>query len=100
MPGNDRRLLKRSTPERIVATPWSPSLAHSPIGRCANLALGELRRLARLVEPGLLPLHDACVSGQEAGALERHAQLGIRLDERACNSVAHRAGLAAGPAAV
>src|SRR5438034_8919390 len=96
MPGNDRRLVTPRTPQK----PLVPSLAQPPGGRCASLSLGELRRLARLVEPGLLALHDPCVSGQEAGPLERDAQLGIRLDQCPRDSMPHGPGLAAGTAAV
>ena len=60
----------------------------------------ELRRLAGLVEPGLLALDDACVAREEALALERHPQLGIGLDERTGDPVPHRAGLAGRAAAV
>src|SRR5262249_15602770 len=66
----------------------------------SGLALRELRRLASLVQAGLLPLDDASVSGQEALALERHAQVRIDLDERAGDAVPDGAGLSARPAAV
>ena len=65
-----------------------------------GLALRELRRLARLVQTGLLALDLACVAREEALALERDAQLRIRLDERAGDSVTHGAGLTREPAAV
>ena len=65
-----------------------------------GLALGELRRLARLVQAGLLALDLARVAREVALALERHAKLGVGLDERPGDAVAHRAGLAADAAAV
>src|SRR5262249_12348198 len=52
-----------------------------------QLALGELRSLAGLVQTGLLALHLSRVARQEALALERHAQLGVRLDEGARDAV-------------
>src|SRR5207247_11269661 len=66
----------------------------------ATLTLAELRRFAGLVETGLLALDDAGVARQEAGALERLAQVRIGLDERAGDPVADRAGLPARTAAV
>src|SRR5450830_127753 len=62
------------------------------------LALGELRRLACLVQAGFLALDDASIAGQVTGALERNTQLGIGLDQRAGDAVPERARLAA-PAA-
>ena len=66
--------------------------------RCA--ALRELRRLAGLVETGLLALDDARVAREEALALERDPQLRVGLDERAGDAVPHGSGLAARAAAV
>src|SRR5262245_31919172 len=66
----------------------------------ATLALAELRSLARLVQAGLLALDDAGVARQEALTLQRDAHLGIGLDERACDAVPDRAGLARLAAAV
>ena len=63
-------------------------------------ALGELRSLAGLVQAGLLALDLARVAREEALALERDAQLGIGLDERAGDAVPHRACLAGRPAAL
>ena len=63
-------------------------------------ALRELRRLARLVQAGLLALDLARVTREEALALERHAQLRVRLDERPGDSVADGARLAGETAAV
>src|SRR6266480_1605580 len=60
-----------------------------------HLSLAELGRLARLVQARLLALDDPSVSRQEAGALERDAQLGIRLDERTGDSVSNGACLSA-----
>src|SRR5258705_13788290 len=65
----------------------------------AKLALGELRRLARLVQAGLLALDDASVTREEALALERDAYLRIRLDERARDTVPDRSGLPRGATA-
>src|SRR5205823_3117059 len=63
-------------------------------------ALGKLRRFASLVEAGLLALDNPGVALEEAGALERLAQVRISLDERPGDPVAHRPGLAARAAAV
>src|SRR3954471_12557119 len=64
------------------------------------LALRELRRLARLVQAGLLALDLARVAREEALALERDAQLRVRLDQRAGDPVAHGDSLSRQPAAV
>src|ERR671937_2942560 len=90
----------RSTVRSLPTTPRTPSVPKylRAIAR-ATLALRELRRFASLVEPGLLPLHDACVAREEARALERHAELRIGLDERASDPVTDRAGLSARAAA-
>jgi hypothetical protein len=61
--------------------------------RAKLLALTELGRLARLVETGLLPLHDARVAGEETLALQRHTQARIGLDESAGDPVPDRARL-------
>src|ERR687887_792590 len=66
----------------------------------ASLALRKLGRLAGLVEAGLLPLDDPCVSRQEAGSLERLAEIRIGFDQRAGDAVADCSGLPARPAAV
>src|SRR5205085_10162807 len=63
-------------------------------------ALGKLGRFAGLVEAGLLALDDPGVALEEAGALERLAQVGIGLDERSGDPVARGPGLAARAAAV
>src|SRR5947209_5621813 len=68
--------------------------------RAGTLPLRELGRLARLVETGLLALHDAGIAREEAGALQRHAQLRIDFHECARDAVAHGAGLSTRPAAV
>src|ERR1700733_12191547 len=52
------------------------------------LALRELRRLARLVQAGLLALDPACVTGEEPLALEQRTEVGVDLDERARDPVA------------
>src|SRR3954454_25012310 len=65
-----------------------------------ELALAELGRLARLVQSGLLALDLTRIAREEALALERHPQLGIGLDECACDSVTNSAGLTGQPAPV
>src|ERR671931_1505935 len=65
-----------------------------------HLALRELRRATGLVQTRFLALDDARVTRQEAGALERHAQVRVGLDERACDAVADGACLACGTSAV
>src|SRR5437660_2066599 len=94
---------RRSTSSGVrnsPTTPRTPSVPKYFLAMGAALALAELRRLARLVQAGLLALHHARVAREEAGALQRHAKLGVDLDERAGDAVAHRAGLAGRPAAV
>src|ERR1700752_3940073 len=71
--------------------------ARRSLGR---LALAELRRLAGLVEAGLLALDLACVPRAEALALEGHAQFGVRLDESAGDPVPDRTRLPGQAAAV
>src|SRR5262249_30219471 len=51
------------------------------------LALGVLGALAGFVAPVLLAFDDAGVAGDEAGFLERGAQLGVGLQERAGDAV-------------
>src|SRR6266511_5765616 len=68
--------------------------------RAGTLPLRELRRLASLVQAGLLALDDACVAREEAGALQRDAELGIGVDEGARDAVPNGAGLPARPTAV
>src|SRR5205085_809220 len=86
-PGRERvRVLARPAPRRARTS--------------GGLALRELRRLARLVQPGLLALDLARVACEEALALQRHAQLRVRLDERAGDPVADGARLSGQPAAV
>src|SRR3712207_4908697 len=63
--------------------------------RAYRSALRVLRRLAGLLEPVLLALGDARVTGEEAGLLEGRTVLGVDLDERAGDRQAQRAGLAA-----
>src|SRR5438132_9339133 len=97
-----RRANVRREGSRAIRVPRNlrPTRAASNRPSTGGLALAELRSLARLVQPGLLALDDAGVARQEAGALERHAQVRIHLDERTSEPVTHRAGLAARPAAV
>src|SRR5262249_31725835 len=53
-----------------------------------------------LLQAGLLALDGAGVAGEETLALQRHPQLGICLDKRACDAVPRGAGLSARPAAM
>src|SRR6185295_10360768 len=74
-----------------------------PVGTevaAGQLALGELRRLARLVQPGLLALDDARVAREEACPLQRHTQLRVGLDEGTRDPVTDGARLAAWSAPV
>src|SRR4051794_715676 len=80
------------------ATPRMPSVPKSL--RLNELALGELRPLAGLLQAGLLALLDTRVAGQEAAALELATQVGVSVDERARDAVAQGAGLGADAAAV
>src|SRR5918997_1737960 len=69
-------------------------------GATSALALGELRPLAGLLEPGLLALLDARIAREEAAALELRAQVRVRVDECARDAVAQGAGLGGHAAAV
>src|SRR4051794_9998542 len=94
---------RRSTSSGVrnsPTTPRTPSVPKYLRGTRRDLPLAELRGLARLVQAGFLPLHDACIAGEEAGALQGHAELRVDLDERTGDPVAHRAGLARRAAAV
>ena len=85
----------RSTSSGVRSSPTIPRTPSVPkYLRAKGLALGELRRFAGLVEAGLLALDLARVAREEALALERDAQLGIGLDERAGDAVPDGAGLA------
>src|SRR4051794_38320470 len=90
----------RSTRSAVRSSPTTPRTPSVPKYCRAKLPLAELRRLARLVQPGLLALDDAGVAREKACTLERYAQLGIGLDERAGDAVANSARLAARPTAV
>src|SRR5215211_1665343 len=79
-------------------TPRTPSVPKNR--RNSRSALAELGRLARLVEAGLLALDLPGIAGQVALALQREAELGIGLDERARDTVADGSGLTGRPAAV
>src|SRR5690349_12480292 len=59
-----------------------------------RLALGELEPTARTRLAVLLALDGAAVAGEEAGLLQRRAELGVQVAERAGDAVADRAGLA------
>src|SRR3954470_11292006 len=92
---------RRSTSSAVRSSPTTPRTPSVPkYWRGIRLALAELRGLARLVQPGLLALDDACVARQEAGALERDAQFRVGLDERARDSVTDGACLPARTTAV
>src|SRR4051812_22015983 len=108
LPRRSTRSTVRNSPT-IPRTPSVPKYARTgrdpsprkPRCDCSRaLALRELRRLARLVQAGLLALDLTGVAREEALALERDAQLGIRLDECARDAVADCAGLAGQPTAV
>src|SRR5436189_721695 len=87
-------LPSRSTSSVVRSSPTTPRTPSVPkYKRTATLTLAELRRFAGLVETGLLALDDAGVARQEAGALERLAQVRIGHDEREGDLVADRAGL-------
>src|SRR5215213_1799137 len=93
----------RSTNSGVTSSPTTPRTPSVPKYRLATrgtLTLAELRGLAGLVEAGLLALDLAGVAGEEALPLERHAQLGVDLDERARDTVPDGSGLAARAAAV
>src|SRR3954454_8994693 len=77
---------------RTACEPWSAEAAAS--------ALGELRPLTRLLEPGLLALLDPGVAGEEAAALEVTAQVGLGVDQSPRDPVAQRARLSGDAAAV
>src|SRR5213593_1929370 len=87
---------------RRVAASVRPRNARSSTDKrySAALPLTELRRLARLVQARLLALDDTSVARQEAGPLERDAQLGIGLDERSGDAVTDGACLSTRAAAV
>src|SRR5699024_71627 len=75
------------------------------VSRCGALlragsALGVLRRLAGLLQTGLLALDDAVIAAQEACLLEGRA-VGLLVDlvQRAGHAEAHGTGLAGGAAA-
>ena len=59
-------------------TPRTPSVPKYLRATMSALALAELRRLARLVQAGLLALHDARVAREEASPLQRDPELGVR----------------------
>src|ERR1700680_2593671 len=62
-------------------------------------ALGELEGAASLLAAVFLALDHAGVAGKEAALLERAAQLGLEVGERARAAVAERTGLAGEAAA-
>src|SRR3954454_17471392 len=88
----------RSAVSSSPATPRTPSVPNSR--RAKASALGELRPLAGLLEPGLLALLDAGVAREEPAALELAAQVGVGLQQRTTDPVAQRAGLGGDAAAV
>src|SRR5262249_41021269 len=63
-------------------------------------ALAELGSFPRFVQAGFLALDDAGVARQEAGALERHAQVRVRLHEGARDAMSDRLRLAGEAAAL
>src|SRR3954447_17164834 len=90
----------RSAVNSSPATPRTPSVPKSRRATSGASALGELRALARLLEPGLLALLDARVASQEAAALELATQVRVGFEQRAGDPVTQRAGLGAHPTAV
>src|SRR5690606_8465023 len=89
----------RSAVRVPLASPRTPSVPKRGIS--ARSALRELRRLAGLLETGLLALDDASVAREEAGLLEGGTVvLTVDLVERARDREAERTGLARGAAAV
>ena len=86
-------------PGACQRTSVAPSIARSSTRRAAaaqrGLALRVLRALARLVPAVLLALDLARVARDEAGLLERGAELRVDLQERARDAVADGDGLRA-----
>src|SRR5512136_1213228 len=60
----------------------------------ACLALGELLAAPGLVQADFLALDLARVAGHESSLGERRLELGVVVDERARDAMAHRSGLA------
>src|SRR5215213_3982622 len=73
------------------------TIHHSPFTNA--LAFRELEALARALLAVLLAFLGAGVAGDEAGVLERGAEVGVELHQRARDAVAHGAGLAGRAAA-
>src|SRR6478752_1894130 len=92
-------LRERPRKRREIAGLKAPELGPAELAR-GELALAELGRLTRLVQSCLLALDLTRIAREEALALERHPQLGIGLDECACDSVTNSAGLTGQPAPV
>src|SRR6478736_1462271 len=85
----------RSAVREPLASPLTPSVPKIGIRNGSRSALRVLRRLAGLLETGLLALDDASVAREEAGLLEgRAVVLGVDLVERTGDAEAQRAGLA------
>src|SRR5699024_2114920 len=83
--------------------PWHRRSRRSvaPGGERSGSALAVLRRLARLLQTGLLALRDARVTGQQASLLQgRAVQLGVHAVERARHAQTDGTGLAGGTTAV
>src|SRR3954454_5448024 len=95
---------RRSTSSGVSSSPTTPRTPSVPKYLRARagkrLPLAELRRLARLVQAGLLALDDAGVAREEACALQRHAKLRVDLHERTSDPVAHGTRLTRRAAAV
>src|SRR5919107_3372537 len=95
-----------SAVSRPLASPRTPSVPKTRVGASTadptrGSALAVLRRLAGLLQPGLLALDDAGVTGEQAGLLQRRP-VGVDVDrvQRAGDPEAQRTGLAGDPAAV
>src|ERR1700719_573621 len=69
-------------------------------GRGADLALRELLAAAGLTQTHLLPLDFALIARHEAGFGQNRLEGLVVVDQRACDAVAHRAGLTRFAAAV
>src|SRR5581483_4685880 len=88
----------RRKPDSLAGETLTPDPKDSPDADAS--ALAELRRLARLVQAGLLALDLAGVARQVALALEQYAEVRVDLDEGARDAVPHCARLPRRAAAV
>src|SRR5690606_30757791 len=92
-----RRLTSSPRDDEGRSPPWW----EPPFGRSCRSALAVLRRLAGLLETGLLALRDAGVPGEVTGLLQgRAVQLGVDPVERTRDTETDGTGLAGGATAV